>query len=120
MTILLAVISLLLIIGVIFNLLGSLGLIRFPDVYTRLHAATKCTTFGTIFISLAVIIFGFYFWRVNGEAKYLVLSLHTIIALACLIITNPTGAHAISRAAYRSGVKPKYAVIDDLKEAEIE
>lgn len=120
MTILLMIIYLFLIIGVVFNSLGSIGLIRFPDVYTRLHAATKCTTFGTIFISLAVIVFGFYNWRVNGDAKYLVLALHTIIALACLIITNPTGAHAIARAAYRSGVKPKYTVVDDLKEAEIE
>jgi multicomponent Na+:H+ antiporter subunit G len=119
-TILIVIVVIFLVIGVAFNTLGSIGLIRFPDVYTRLHAATKCTTFGTIFISLAVIIFGFYFWRVSGEAKYLVLVLHTIIALACLIITNPTGAHAIARAAYRSGVKPKHAVVDDLKEAEIE
>ncbi|MFW6148575.1 MAG: monovalent cation/H(+) antiporter subunit G [Atribacterota bacterium] len=119
MTILLIVLYLFLIIGVIFSGLGAIGLIRFPDVYTRLHSATKCTTFGSVFISLAVIIFGFYFWRVNGNSKYLVFALHTIIALACLIVTNSTGAHAIARAAYRSGVKPKHAVVDDLKEAKL-
>ncbi|MCK4433787.1 MAG: monovalent cation/H(+) antiporter subunit G, partial [Methanomicrobia archaeon] len=41
------VIYIFLAIGVFFNGLGSFGLIRFPDVYTRLHAATKCTTFGS-------------------------------------------------------------------------
>ena len=37
-------------IGVFFNVLAGVGLLRFPDVYTRLHAGTKCTTFGSIFI----------------------------------------------------------------------
>jgi len=106
-------------IGVVFNCLGSVGLLRFPDVYTRLHAATKATTFGSIFTSLAVIIYGFYKWNVMGDAKFGVLALHTIVALICLVITNPTGAHAIARAAYRSGIMPKHAVIDQLKEAKL-
>ena len=42
--------------------------------------------------------------------------MHTIVALAALVITNPTGAHAIARAAHRSGVKPKFAVVDRLEE----
>jgi len=46
-------------IGVLFNGLGSIALLRFPDVYTRLHGATKCTTFGSIFTALAVIVYGF-------------------------------------------------------------
>ena len=41
------IIYLLLGIGVFFNLLAGVGLLRFPDVYTRLHAGTKCTTFGS-------------------------------------------------------------------------
>lgn len=106
-------------IGVIFNCLGSIGLLRFPDVYTRLHAATKTTTFGSIFTSLAVIVFGFYQWNISGDSKFGVLALHTIVALICLIITNPTGAHAIARAAHRSGIMPKQAVIDELKEAKL-
>jgi len=118
-TVLSIILFLFLIIGIFFNGLGSIGLMRFPDVYTRLHAATKCTTFGSIFTSLAVIIFGFYFWKISGDSKYGVLALHTIVALGCLIITNPTGAHAIARAAHRSGVRPKQAVIDELKEADL-
>ena len=89
-------------IGVFFNCLGSIGLLRFPDVYTRLHAATKATTFGSIFTSLAVIVYSFSRLNVTGDSKFIVLALHTIVALVCLVITNPTGAHAIARAAHRS------------------
>ncbi|HBY56827.1 MAG TPA: cation:proton antiporter [Candidatus Atribacteria bacterium] len=120
MGILLAILYIFLGIGVIFNCLGSIGLLRFPDVYTRLHASTKATTFGSIFTSFAVIIYSFSRWNVSGDSKFVVLALHAIVALICLIITNPTGAHAIARAAHRSGVMPKQAVIDQLKEAKLE
>ena len=104
-------------IGVVFNFLASFGLLRFPDVYTRLHAGTKCTTFGTIFLSFAVILFGL--WKYfDGEKPMLSLSIHAFIALIAIILTNPTGAHAIARAAHRSGVKPVQAVVDDLEEEE--
>lgn len=119
MGILLTILYIFLGIGVIFNCLGSIGLLRFPDVYTRLHAATKATTFGSIFTSLGVIVYSFYSWNISGDSKFGVLALHTIVALICLIITNPTGAHAIARAAHRSGVMPKKAVIDQLKEAKL-
>lgn len=102
-------------IGVFFNGLGSLGLLRFPDVYTRLHASTKCTTFGSIFISFAVIVYSGYHWH-GGSSSYGVLAVHTLIALLALVITNPTGAHAIARAAHRSGVYPQKAVVDKLQE----
>ena len=104
-------------IGIAFNLLGSIGLLRFPDVYTRLHAGTKCTTFGSIFICLAAIIFGLWKWY-DGDTKMAVLSVHSFIALIAILLTNPTGAHAIARAAHRSGVKPVQAVIDDLENKE--
>ncbi|MBC8500049.1 MAG: monovalent cation/H(+) antiporter subunit G [Candidatus Atribacteria bacterium] len=116
---LLSVLYIFLGIGVIFNCLGSIGLLRFPDVYTRLHAATKATTFGSIFTSLAVIVYSFSRLNITGDSKFRVLAFHTIVALVCLVVTNPTGAHAIARAAHRSGVMPKQAVIDELKEAKL-
>ena len=105
-----------LIIGLTFNGLGVIGLLRFPDVYTRLHAATKATTFGSIFTSLAVVTYGFTQLYLTKDAANLTLSLHTIIAIACLLLTNPVGAHAIARAAHRSGVMPEKAVVDKLAE----
>ncbi len=99
-------------VGVAFNALGAVALIRFPDLYTRLHGATKCTTFGSLFTALAVIAYGF----ARGGAAYNTLAIHVIIALIALLITNPTGSHAIARAAYRSGIKPKDAVVDKLED----
>lgn len=100
-------------IGVFFNLLAGIGLLRFPDVYTRLHAGTKCTTFGSIFLIGSVVLIGLRMWwesDVNGS----VLAIHSTAALIAILLTNPVGAHAIARAAHRSGVKPVGAMVDEL------
>ncbi|MFP4051587.1 MAG: monovalent cation/H(+) antiporter subunit G [Thermoplasmata archaeon] len=110
----------LLIISIIFNGLGVIGLHRFPDVYTRLHAATKCTTFGTIFMSFTVIAYSSRQYIITDETKFLNLAIHTFVALIALLVTNPTGAHAIARAAHRIGISPKKAIVDDLEESDVE
>ena len=79
------VIYALLAVGFLFNALGSFSLLRFPDVYTRIHGATKCTTFGSIFLSLAVIVYGFSL----GGAKFDTLAVHAIVGLLALLLTNP-------------------------------
>ena len=107
-------IYILLAIGVFFNILGCVGLLRFPDVYTRLHAGTKCTTFGSIFITGSVILLGLKMWYL-GSTDGSVLAIHTAGALVAILVTNPTGAHAIARAAHKSGVKPVGAVVDSLQ-----
>ena len=110
------IVYILLALGIFFNLLAGLGLLRFPDVYTRLHAGTKCTTFGSIFICGSVILIGLRLWiQGNVASDGSILALHTAGALIAILITNPTGAHAIARAAHRSGVKPVGAVIDELE-----
>ncbi|MCK5112523.1 MAG: Na+/H+ antiporter subunit G [Thermoplasmatales archaeon] len=108
------IIYILLAIGVFFNLLAGIGLLRFPDVYTRLHAGTKCTTFGSIFLVGAVILIGLKMWY-TGATDGSVLAIHSIFVLIAILLTNPTGAHAIARAAHRSGVAPVRAIVDDLK-----
>ena len=102
-------------IGIFFNVLAGVGLLRFPDVYTRLHAGTKCTTFGSIFICGSVIILGLKMWY-QGSTDGSVLAIHTVGALVAILLTNPTGAHAIARAAHKSGVEPVGAVVDSLRE----
>ena len=101
-------------LGVFFNLLAGVGLLRFPDVYTRLHAGTKCTTFGSIFLCGSVILYGLRMW-ILGKPDGPIWVIHTGIALVAILLTNPTGAHALARAAHRSGVKPVGAVIDELE-----
>jgi len=89
-------------LGLFINSLSVVGLMRFPDIYTRLHAATKTTTFGSIFIVAGVIIDS-----VNQAHKSeTVIIIHAVIALVVIIFTNPISAHAIARAALLSGVRP--------------
>ena len=107
------------IIGLVFNALGVIGLIRFPDVYTRMHATTKATTFGTIFLCLGVIVYAIAMLIGTVDMQYLTLILHTIIAVFALAITNAVGAHALARAAHRSGQMPTPGVVDRLKEANL-
>ena len=94
-------------IGLIFDILGCIGLLRLPDLYTRLQAATKCVTLGTCGVMLGV-----FFW--------FGLSVQGIKALLCicfLLLTAATGAHAIARAAYLSGEKLwEKSVCDKLKD----
>ena len=120
----------LLIIGLIFQIFGVLALHRFPDVYTRLHGATICTTFGSIFLYLGVIIYGLSSFFAGNSAG-LTLCTHTFLVMVILLITNPTASHAIARAAYiragreykvltksgsyKSGILPQRTVVDELK-----
>ncbi|MCF7936394.1 MAG: monovalent cation/H(+) antiporter subunit G [Synergistales bacterium] len=109
-------VGIVLIVGLAFNLLASIALYRFPDVYTRLHGTTKCTTFGTLFTSASVIVYALIKWMSTGEGRFPVLAVHILVAVVALLVTNSTGAHAIARAAYRSGVKPQMTVVDRLDE----
>ena len=112
------IIGVLLGIGLIFNVLGTVSLYRFPDVYTRLHGTTKCTTFGSLFTSAAVVAYGLGRFFEGYEGRFVTLSLHVTVAILALLISNATGANAIARAAHRSGIMPMFAVVDRLAEDE--
>jgi len=94
-------------IGAAFLFLGSLGILRLPDVYNRLQAGTKCTTFGCFFCLIGVGLM---------EAAWLWKCL--VIALF-ILLTNPISNHALGRAARRSGIPlwPR-SVIDKSKDFE--
>lgn len=112
------VIILCLVIGTIFNSLGVLGLLRFPDLYTRMHATTKATTFGSVFTSFAVIIFGIWSFIRTADLQFTTLAIHALIATIALAVTNAVSSHAIARAAHKMGIKPKPAVCDRLDEVD--
>jgi multicomponent Na+:H+ antiporter subunit G len=96
-------------VGLLFDLFGCLGLVRLPDVYTRLQAATKAVTLGTCFILI-------------GACVYSAMGPTGAKALACMVfvlVTSPTAAHAIARGAYRAGVKLEPpTVVDKYGEAQ--
>lgn len=84
-----------LIIGIIFDVIGCIGLVRLPDIYNRLQAATKCVTLGTCMILLSVL-----FYTGFGA-----IGMKALLCIWFILITSPTGAHAIARAAHRSGIR---------------
>ena len=88
-----AIAYMLIIWGVGFCLVAVVGMLRFPDVYTRYHAGTKGVTAGNLLILSGVAIVE---WSP-------VIGLKLLIIAVFFMMTNPIGTHAISRAAYRSG-----------------
>ncbi|RKY40714.1 MAG: cation:proton antiporter [Candidatus Makaraimicrobium thalassicum] len=101
-------------IGMTFQALGVLSLHRFPDVYTRQHGATLCTTFGSFFLYLGIVLYVVLFSNL-GWTDSISFSVHVFLVLCLVLITGPTGAHAIARATYRSGILPWGAVVDKLQ-----
>jgi len=82
-------------VGVIFSLLGCIGLIRLPDIYNRLQAATKCVTLGTCCIMLSLVIrYGFNDLGIKG-----------LLAIPILFFTSTAGAHALLKGSLLSGFK---------------
>lgn len=95
-------------IGVLFNLLGCIGIIRLPDVYNRLQAATKCVTLGTCSILIGVL---FHFGFNDAGIK-------ALIAIPILFFASTVAAHALIRGTYHFGVKlSDKTVKDDYKDA---
>lgn len=83
-------ISFLLISGLFFFIVGTIGILRFPDIYTRAHSTAKCDTLGTVLILLALIIY-------NGLNF---VSLKILLIIIFIWITSPTSTHLIAKANY--------------------
>ena len=95
-----------LIIGTIFILIASIGLLKMPDVFLRMSASTIAGTFGVASMLIAVAI---YFLNVT-------ITLHIIGIIIFLILTVPIGAHMLGRASHNIGLKMwDRTVCDDLK-----
>lgn len=91
-------IILFLVAGTFFIVSSSIGIIRFPDVYTRLHAATKAPTLGIVSILIATFLFLY--------AAHGIVSGKLLLAILFIFLTSPVGGHMLSRAAHEHGVKP--------------
>lgn len=88
-----AIASILILVGAFFALVGSLGLARLPDFFTRLHGPTKATTLGLAAICSAFIVYA----ASSGEG----LSVRELLILVFLFITAPVSAFVLGRAALR-------------------
>lgn len=83
------------ILGLVFDFFGCLGLVRLPDVYNRLQASTKCVTLGT-----CSILFGLFLFK-----GFTACGIKAILCILFIILTAPVSAHALARGAHKSGVK---------------
>jgi len=95
MSILDVITFILLLAGSFFMLIASIGMIRLPDFYTRMHAGGKADTLGQGLIFLALIIY----------EGFTLISLKMLIIFAFIFIANPTATHAVAKAAYKGGLK---------------
>ena len=85
-------------VGLAFDVFGTVGLVRLPDIYNRVQAATKCVTLGTCFILVGVAIYAF------GQGLG-AMCVKALICAAFVLLTSPVGAHAVARGAHVSGVQ---------------
>jgi len=91
---------LLILMGCLFIVSGGIGLVRMPDLYTRLHAASVTDTGGAIFVMLGMFLQAlFVYGNVFIAAKVLIVLFFTLI-------TSPTASHALAKTALLSGLVP--------------
>jgi multicomponent Na+:H+ antiporter subunit G len=83
--------------GALFCLLASLGVLRLPDIFSRMHAASKAGAVGGGMILFSVALVSF-------ESAT---ALRALIGIGFVLLTTPVSAHLLARAAYRSGIHPK-------------
>ncbi|MDC3413307.1 monovalent cation/H(+) antiporter subunit G [Aquibacillus sp. 3ASR75-11] len=91
--------------GTFFIFSTSIGLLRFPDIYTRLHASTKAATLGVAGILIGSFLFLY--------AEHGIVSGKLLLGIAFMLLTAPVSGHMISRAAHNSGVKPWGDKVED-------
>lgn len=101
--------SAIVVLGSLFMVIGAIGMIRMPDVFTRLHAASVADTVG-----VGLILFGLIL--VSGLS---LVSFKLAFLAAFLFLTGPVASHAVARAALDAGVKPLDARGKPLKDAGI-
>lgn len=96
--------SLMVLIGCALALIAAIGLHRLPDVFTRMHAATKPAVLGVTLVLLGTAI------RMPSSSVQMKL----VLVLGLQLLTTPVGAHMIGRAAHRAGQQASSTVKDDL------
>jgi multicomponent Na+:H+ antiporter subunit G len=93
-------------VGGVVTLIGSLGLLRFPDFYTRAHAATLVAVGGFTLALIGLALFNPF------NANFFKI----LLILAINFITNPTATHALADSAYRLGIRPSGLVRSDISD----
>lgn len=106
------IIDILLAIGVFFAIVGTVGVIRMPDVFGRLQASTCISSLGNIFLIVGGVVYAIV-TDVNTPGTYVKM----IVLMLLVLMSSPVSNHAMIKAACKMGVLPvNEMVIDDYKE----
>lgn len=102
-------VAVLLVVGAIFSLLAAIGIIRFPDLYTRMHAASKAGTIGSGLLLLAA----------GVHSLDPAILIRALAGFLFFVLTAPISAHLLAKAAHQAGYRlTKLSVIDQLPQKE--
>ncbi len=83
------------VIGLAFSLSGAVGILRMPDVYSRIQCSSKTITMGALPVLIALIV---------GEGPVSAYGSRALLIAVLLLVVNPAASHALARAAYKTGV----------------
>jgi len=96
------IVIILLAAGLFFFTGGSVGILRFPDFYSRLHPAGKCDTMGVLFCCAALALYALADFSLTAVLT----ALKILLIVVFIFITSPTATHAIVDAGVRAGLSP--------------
>ena len=88
--------------GLLFFFATTVGLLRFPDFYSRMHAAGKGDTLSSLLLLLALVLYNFH--EIN--LANLLVAMKILLIVVFIFMASPTATHAITDAGFESGVKP--------------
>ena len=96
------------VVGLFFSLSGVVGILRMPDVYTRIQCSSKTITMGALPVLIALVV---------GEGPLTNYGGRALLVAVLLLVVNPASSHALARAAYKAGVPMwRGAVVDQARE----
>lgn len=88
--------TVLIIIGLLFLVVGAIGMLRLPDVFSRAHALSLTDSLGAVFVLAGLAVY----------EGFTINFLRIVVVLLLIYLMNPVISHATLRAAYRSGLRP--------------
>jgi multicomponent Na+:H+ antiporter subunit G len=88
--------GILLFLGCFIIVVASIGIVRFPDFYSRMHPAGKSDTLGQLLVLSGLMVY----------EGFSLVSIKLLIIIIFIFIANPTATHALAKAAYAAGLKP--------------
>ena len=97
------IVAVLILIGVAFSLSGAVGVVRLPDLYSRIQASSKTITMGAVPALLAVAV---------GKGFFTQYGVRALLVAILLLTVNPAASHALARAAYKAGIKQWHGAVE--------